>query len=68
MKRQLLPNNTLIAPVTPENIAEKLWKQHKIKVDASQIKSQNLTELGERNVKINIADVDVDLKVNITKR
>jgi len=71
MKRHLVSMNpqTLHAGVSRENIAEKLWKQHKIRLRPEDIKiASPYTTLGTFTVPVTFASVEVPLKVTIAKR
>jgi len=58
-------NGKLAAAVTPQKIREKLYQQHLILLDISQILSQPLTTFGIHDVSINFERTEMPLKVEI---
>jgi len=69
MKRHLVSPKVLHAPVSAENIVEKLKRQHKIELSADQLDlSAPITQLGTFNVPVKIEQAFVDLKVRVQAR
>ncbi|ELR15211.1 ribosomal protein L9, Nterminal domain containing protein [Acanthamoeba castellanii str. Neff] len=72
MKRQIIqvqPEQILHAPVTADNIVEKLWLQHKIQLAKDQLDLEApISQLGTFSVPVKLEDIDVPLKVRVQAR
>jgi ribosomal protein L9 len=59
----------LHAPVTADNIVEKLWLQHKIQLAKDQLDLEApISQLGTFSVPVKLEDIDVPLKVRVQAR
>jgi len=71
MKRHLVQRDPPIlhAPVSKENIVEKLWKQHKIQFDTEHLAlPEPLKSLGEFKIPVAVAGTQIPLTVKIVPR
>jgi ribosomal protein L9 len=59
----------LHAPVTADNIIEKLWLQHKIQLAKDQVNLNSpISQVGTYSVPVRLQDIDVALKVRVQGR
>lgn len=69
VKRHEVSPGVLHSNVTPKVIAEKLYKQHRIELDPSNIKlSAPLSKFGRHEVVVDLGGVEGILNVNVVKR
>jgi len=71
MKRHLVSKAppVLHAPISVENIVEKLWRQHQIKLEPQQFQlPQPIKELGLHSVIVAMAGGEIKLKVKVDSR
>ena len=69
MKRHKMPDGSLHAPVRPENIIEKLGKQHKINIEREQLLlDADLLNYGKHTVRVLLNGVECDLVVKVDTR
>jgi len=69
VKRHIMPDGSLHAPVSRENISEKLFLQYRIELNPTEILLDTpLIALGDVKVKVLMAGNEVILPVSIIKR
>jgi large subunit ribosomal protein L9 len=58
------PTGTLFGSVTPSDIADKLWDEHKVRVDRRKIQTESIKRIGRYRVPIELfQDVAAELRV-----
>jgi ribosomal protein L9 len=69
MKRQLKPDGELHAPVTAENISEKLYEQHALVIPPSDIHLPDpIAKYGNHIVPVHFGGNELTLKLSLTRR
>jgi large subunit ribosomal protein L9 len=57
------PTGSLFGSVTPTDIADALWKEHKVRVDRRKLGTENIKRIGRYDVPVELfTDVQVDVR------